>query len=391
MVPPLRIAFLSEFDPADRHACSGGNASMFSALARHVNEIVVLDSGWGGLDVIDRYLNSMSSDVQLRLRWRLRLLLAPILSRHIERQLVHCGCNVLFATYGFQYLFRVDVPRGMISAYTSDATPTIYKRSPVGQSFGSHVRLSRLFDSLITAFERNTFRNTDLLLWSSQWLHEEAVALYGLSARQSQVVDWGANIDAPEPEAHPPRIAPDAPLHLLFVGRDWSAKGGPMAVAVLRQLRLRGIDARLTVVGTQPPLSDLDSAMMIHRYLDKTDPQQLKQFVDLMRSSHFMMMMSLESYGFAYCEASAYGLPSLALRVAGVPVRDGVNGHSFPIGTDVDAIVNCILGYVADPKAYAAMRQKSRKEYEDRLNWDVWAQRTTDLLRSRLSESTQHK
>lgn len=164
-----------------------------------------------------------------------------------------------------------------------------------------------------------------------------------------------------------------------------------MAVAVLRQLRLRGIDARLTVVGTQPPLSDLDSAMMIHRYLDKTDPQQLKQFVDLMRSSHFMMMMSLESYGFAYCEASAYGLPSLALRVAGVPVHDGVNGHSFPIGTDVDAIVNCILGYVADPKAYAAMRQKSRKEYEDRLNWDVWAQRTTDLLRSRLSESTQHK
>ncbi|MDX5401425.1 MAG: glycosyltransferase family 4 protein [Rhodobacterales bacterium] len=274
----------------------------------------------------------------------------------------------------------------MVTAYTTDATPTIYKHSEVGRSFGSFVGASRLLDPAITRAERATFRKTDLLLWASEWLHAEATKLYHLSPDQSRVVNWGANIDRPAPETQALPLARNLPLRLLFVGRDWYAKGGPATVAALRMLRAQGIDARLSVVGTEPPPEDMDPAVDVYRFLDKTDPAQLALFTDLYRQSHFLVMLSFESYGFAYCEASAYGLPSLALRVAGVPVRDGVNGHSFPVATDPAALAACIMSYLADPTRYSALRRSTRKEYESRLNWEAWGQRTAGLLRTKLAE-----
>jgi glycosyltransferase involved in cell wall biosynthesis len=48
----------------------------------------------------------------------------------------------------------------------------------------------------------------------------------------------------------PPRERLDGPLRLLFVGRLSPRKGPDVAVAVLRQLLDRGLDARLSVVGS---------------------------------------------------------------------------------------------------------------------------------------------
>lgn len=382
---PLRVAYLCDFDPMDRSVYSGGNTRLFEALKSQVDEVHVLDNGWGRLDGVNNRIRKLPEAVQLRLRWRTHLALSPVLSRHIQKQLTDDHFDVLFGAYSFHSLCGVKVPGHMVSAYTSDATPTIYKRSPVGQSFGSYLSASRLLDPAITRAERATFRKTDLLLWASDWLHEAAVDLYGLAPGQSHVVNWGANIESPEPETTPLPISPQKPVHLLFVGRDWVAKGGPITVAVLRLLRARGIDARLSVVGTQPPAEDMDTGIEVYRYLDKSDPQQLALFTGLYRRAHFMVMMSYESYGFAYCEASAYGLPSLAQRVAGIPVRDGVNGHAFAIGTGAADLADRICTYLADPGSYAALRLSTRKEYENRLNWDAWGRRTAALLRAKVA------
>ncbi|MEE4346993.1 MAG: glycosyltransferase family 4 protein [Paracoccaceae bacterium] len=382
---PLRVAYLCDFDPFDQMVYSGGNARLFAALKANVDDVHVLDNGWGRLERVNKRIRKLPHSVELRLRWRAHLAMSPVLARHVERQLAQGDYDVLFGAYSFHSMCGVRVPDGMVTAYTSDATPTIYKRSPVGQSFGSFIGVSRLLDPAITRAERATFRKTDLLLWASDWLHEEAVDLYGLDPDQSHVVNWGANIDPPAPEAAPLPIAPDAPLRLLFVGRDWAAKGGPTTVAVLRMLRAQGIDARLSVVGTEPPPEDMDDAIDVYRFLDKSDPAQLALFTDLYRTAHFMVMLSFESYGFAYCEASAYGLPSLAMRVAGVPVREGVNGHAFAIGTAPEELANRIQAYLADPASYAALRLATRTEYEERLNWDAWGRRTAALLRAKVA------
>ncbi|MGY1814257.1 glycosyltransferase family 4 protein [Blastococcus sp. SYSU D00820] len=54
-------------------------------------------------------------------------------------------------------------------------------------------------------------------------------------------------------EVLPPRAELDGPLRLLYVGRLSPRKGPQVAVGTLRELRERGIDARLTVVGSVFP------------------------------------------------------------------------------------------------------------------------------------------
>ncbi|MDA3857056.1 MAG: glycosyltransferase family 4 protein, partial [Roseovarius sp.] len=238
-----------------------------------------------------------------------------------------------------------------------------------------------LIDPLILRAERQVFQATDLLFWPSEWLKSNADALYGLDPARSLVVPWGANIADPGPPKTPPRLAKAEPLHLLVLGRDWFAKGGPAAFETMERLRALGHDARLTVIGCTPPAFHRNAHVTVHPHLDKSRPDERATFDACLKSAHFMVMASFESYGFAFCEASAHGLPSLCLNVGGVPVRDGVNGHVIAAEGDPQvAFTALVIGYLENPAAYGALRATTRKEYETRLNWRAWGNTVRDRL-----------
>jgi len=354
---------------------------MYDALCEHVGEVHILSNHWGVAEPLRRLVMMMPDKFNLRLRWRLHLLLAPIIARQVRRELKAGQYDVLFSTYSFQSLFRVRPPYPMTVVHTSDATPTVYRNSEIGASFGSFLGLSRLIDPLILRAERATYRAADLLLWPSDWLREGANATYDLDPDTSLTVPWGANIQAPKADPNPPKLEPGQPLHLLFVGRDWYAKGGHITAATLATLRDQGIDAHLTVIGTTPPPEVDTTHLTVHPSLNKAIPDELALFTRLYQRSHFIVMPSMESYGFAFCEASAYGVPSLCYRAGGVPVRDGVNGFALPLGSEAPAFAEVITRYSHDPAAYDKLRSSTRKEFEEHLNWDAWGRRVAELLR----------
>ena len=376
----LKIAYLCDISPLHKNPYSGGNAQIYQALSRHAGQVTILNNGWHLAEPARRAIMASPDGINLRLRWRMHLALAPVIARGVRRELARGQYDVLFGAYSFQSMYRIRTPYPMVKAFTADATPTTYKRSEVGQSFGSYLSASRLLDPLFLRAETTVYRSLDLMLWPSDWLKTEADALYGSDPAASVVVPWGANIEDPGLAGTQPRMAPGAPVELLFIGRDWFAKGGPLVFETLQTLRARGVDARLTVIGTHPPEFHRDPAMTIMGPLDKSQPDQMAQFAVALRTAHFVVQPSFESYGFAYCEASAHGLPSLALRVGGVPVRDGINGFALPLGSTAADFADKVAAYLNDPAAYAALRASSRREYEDRLNWDAWGARAVALL-----------
>lgn len=376
-----KIAYLCDLSPHDPLTYSGGNARILAALKTHVGDVTVLESGWGRLDGLRRTILALPEPVTIRALWRLHLALAPLIAPAIERQLVQGRYDVLFAAYSFHALAGLRVPPGVFSVYTSDATPTTYKRSEVGQSFGSYLRLSRLLDPMILRAERNVFRKVDLLAWPTDWLKSGADELFGLDPERSVAVPWGANVPDVRPSDVPPALSPGAPVRFVLVGRDWIAKGGPLVFDTVKLLRDKGIDAQLAVMGLHPPAEFAADFVTAHGMLDKSDPAQLAQFEAVMRRAHFLFQPSFESYGFAFCEASAYGLPSLCLRIGGVPVRDGVNGHALPLGAGAADFAQTVEAYLAAPRTYEALRKSARREYEERLNWDAWGRRIDMLLR----------
>lgn len=376
---PLRIAYLCDLSPLDRSLYSGGNARIHDALHKHAGEVTVLPRRWGLAEPVRRVIRAMPEPVALRARWRAHFALRRVIASAVHRHLAGGAFDVLFGAYALHALAGVRVSDRMVTAYTSDATQTVYRLSEVGQAHGRHFALGHLLDDWVETRERAILRRMDLLLWPSSWLQDAAEERYGLDPGRSHLVPWGANIRTPQPPG-PRTLPPGGPIELLVVGRNWHAKGGPVAFDTMSVLRARGIDARLTVIGCSPPGHHRNAHVTVHRQLNKSVPSELATFEAALKAAHFMVMPSFESYGFAFCEAAAYGLPALCLRVGGVPVRDGLTGHALPPGADAEDFATQIMGYLADPAAYSRLSRTARSEFDARLNWDAWGAATADLL-----------
>jgi glycosyltransferase involved in cell wall biosynthesis len=382
----LKIAYLCDQSPSEKWSYSGGNTAIFNALQKHAGDVTVLDHDWGPVEWMRRAINSAPEPVVLRARWRIHLLLSKFIAAKVQQQLEKQDFDVLFCPYSFQCLCNVSPQKKLLTVFTSDATPTIYKKSAIGSYFGSYIGVSRFFDPLILEAERKVFTSTDIVLWASEWLKSRADQLYGLDASQSLHVPWGANIKAPERGRLIFKMPLNGPLRLLLIGRDWFAKGGPLAVEILDHLVSLGVDAHLTVVGCVPPDGDRRERMTVHAYLDKNDPAEKEIFESLFLNSHFLMMPSFESYGFAFAEASAYGLPSLGLRVGGIPIWEGVNGHALPKTAGKEDFAERILFYRQNEESYFNLRASSRQQYEEGLNWDAWGRKVSEIVTERLEE-----
>ncbi len=378
---PLKIAYLCDITPLDPNLYSGGNARMYQALQRHGAEVTILSNSWHRAEPLRRLMHALPEALNLRLRWRLHLLLGRLIARGVRRDLAKGDYDALFCAYSIQSLAGLGPVDTLPVVFTTDATPTTYKQSTVGQSFGSYLSASRYLDPWIARREKRILGDLDLMLCPTEWLQSGIKEAFDISGEQVQVLPWGANIDNVSSPKFETSLNADQAIELLFVGRDWFAKGGPIALEVLAELRARGIKAALTIVGCSPEGIEHSDGVTIIPQLDKSKPDDMAQFQTLFLNAHFLINPSFESFGFAYCEASAYGLPALAFRVGGVPVRDGVNGHALPLGSQATDFADVIAEYVANPSAHTALRKKSRTEYETRLNWDVWGQAVVAQIR----------
>jgi glycosyltransferase involved in cell wall biosynthesis len=376
----LRIAYLCDHSPLDRNLYSGGNARMYDALRAHAGDVTILSTFWHVAEPVRRLITAMPDAINLRARWRAHLALAPVIARGVRSELTRARYDVVFGAYAFQAMHHLRPPYPLVRAYTSDATQTIYRESEIGQRFERKFAGGGLLDRWVERCEARVFRAMDVLLWPSEWLMREAQARYALDPDRCHLVPWGANLP-PVPKPQPRSLPSSGPIELLLIGRDWFAKGGPIAFETLQTLRADGVDARLTVIGCKPPEFHLNEWVNVHPQLDKAIPAEAAQFDACLASAHVLLQPSFESYGFAFCEASAYGLPSLCLRVGGVPVRDGVNGFALPPGSTAEDFANRIKALIAEPGSYSALSQSARIEYEDRLNWDAWGKATATILR----------
>lgn len=373
----LRVAYLCDLSPQAAWSYSGGNTRIFEALGRHLGDVDVLPQGWFLAEPVRRAIAALPERLSVRARWRAHYALAPLIAPRLNRVLRTGRYDVLVCAYALHALSGVKPPARTLTVFTADTTVMSFKRSSVGAAFGGGW-LGRATDAAFVRAEARAIARADLVAWPSQWAASQARRVLGAGG---EVIPWGANLDFVEVPASPPPIGAGRPLNLLFVGRDWAAKGGPLAVAVLDALVARGIDARLTVIGAVPPPADLRARVRVLGLLDRSRPDQNAAYNDELAASHFLLQPSVEAYGFAFCEASAHGLPSLARAEGGVPVIDGVNGFALPPGAPAQAYADQVMELVTDPERYAALRASTRQRYVEALNWDAWARALAERVR----------
>ena len=94
-----------------------------------------------------------------------------------------------------------------------------------------------------------------------------------------------------------------------------------------------------------------------------------------------------DCYGIVFCEAAAYGVPSLAANVGGVGqiIRSGENGFLLSPKTDATGYAECIIQTI-EKDTYRALSDSAIADFSKRLNWNVWLEKTMDVLSELMTE-----
>lgn len=282
------------------------------------------------------------------------------------------------------------MPRLFFSAYLVSDVPLIYIGDTTFHLFNQYMSwqdesLAKLAEQL----ESLAIQKADKIIYCSEWAKQSAMQDYNADAKKIEVVEFGANIIENIPI--PDNVSPiNAPCNLLFIGRNWNMKGGNKVLEIYHNLKGRGFQCTLTIIGSEPPMSlPNDPNIEIYPFIDKTNSNDRLKFHEILTRSHFLILPTrFDCFGIAFCEACAYGIPSLGTNVGGVSqvIKEGENGFLFNIDASSLEYADKIEETFNNHTTYFELMKTARKDFEERLNWDIWLDKSNKIIEQLASE-----
>lgn len=360
----MNIAFLSSLNPANCNNWSGTLYYIYTSLQKE-HELTWI----GGTllsEIKDFHRGNFGSDVPF-VPERYALLFGKLLSDKLKNEYYDI---VVCRDYFFAAYLVVDIP----IIYIGDTTFQLFNQYLDCQD----KEFIRLADQL----EQSAILKANKIVYSSDWAKESAVRDYHVNVSKIEVIEFGANLDVlPHYDKEFPRYFP---CNLLFIGKNWKMKGGDKALEVYHLLKDRGFDCTLTIVGSNPPISLTEyPEIEVYPFIDKSTAEGRELFDKIWSRSHFLLLPTLfDCFGIVFCEASAYGVPSLGALTGGVSqvVRENENGFLFPVDAAPSEYADKIQKIFTEGEVYAKLRDTTRKQYEERLNWETWLAQMNRVL-----------
>jgi glycosyltransferase involved in cell wall biosynthesis len=221
------------------------------------------------------------------------------------------GTNFAF-TFQTQAMFDASLPDIPHFIYT-DHTHLENRNYPAPEA-GTPLSLTW------SQMEKGAYQNARMVFTMSRNISRSLISEYGCSPQRVKCVYAGSNVSA-EASGNIDRSRFSA-KNILFVGVEWERKGGPVLLEAFRLLRREHPEARLTIVGCSPQISEPG----VH--IEGRVP--LAEVARYYRSASVFCLPTLnEPFGLVFLEAASFGLPVVATRIGAIPeiVMDGKSGY----------------------------------------------------------------
>lgn len=366
------VAVTSPWDPSSPSAWSGVVLPMIVALRAEFDhvEFVPVTAGDAFLDRVHARLLGPSGRPHLS-AWSPPT--ARRRSRALARALVHLPADLpLIAIAATPDLLDVSKARRVVQI-TDSSFSALANSYPAFRDLPAPAKQSAI------RIEREVATRTEAFIVATQWSRDRLIEDVRVSPTRVHVARFGPAIARP-PVPSTSRSTIDSGLRLLFVASDWTRKGGDLAVASVTELRRRGHDVRLTVVGDVPQqlpghvvrTGRLDRAAMSEAYLTHD------ALLEPSRAS---------AGGVVVTDALHHGLPVLASATGGLTdlVIDGETGWLVvDDGTPaplVSAVEHRVLTSDRDQFSNAALRWA-----RENADWTSWAHSIREVLESPSNE-----
>ena len=219
-------------------------------------------------------------------------------------------------------------------------------------------------------WERTLYNRAAGIFTFSEYIRASFVGDYDLPENRVTVVGSGPNLAIESiPAARPARSEAHAP-NILFVGRDFEHKGGPVLIEAFKRVRREIPNVRLTIIGPKS-LDAREPGVEFLGYLRKDVPAEYAQIVNAYADADvFCLPTRYESFGIAFLEAMWFGLPVIGPDQWAIPemVEDGVTGRLVR-HEDVSTYAEYLLDLLRDPARARAMGRRGRERAEARFTW----------------------
>jgi len=366
----LKIAYLTATDPKDRHSWSGTHFYIYRALQEDLGDVDLLGpvkpffALWTGMIATGLSQKLLGK----RYNYRHSKLLAKAYARVANKMINAKQYDLIVAPAAVTFIpyLKTNVP----IVHIGDTT--------VVNSRNYHKALSNLFDFSwreTLEIEQMGLRKSSFLVYCSEWASLSAINDYKIPSGKVFTIPFGANLDTPPSRESLLNKKKTNTCNLLFMGVSWINKGGPIAYDAFIELNKMGIDATLTVCGCVPPAELKHEKLKIVPFIDKNVPDGFKQFSALfMQADFFILPTRFEGFGIVFCEASAFGVPSIASNTGGVSsaITEGKNGFLLPPGATGAEYAWLIASVFNDDEKYNKLVRSSRELFESELNWKSW-------------------
>ncbi|MGY1744232.1 glycosyltransferase [Blastococcus sp. SYSU D00695] len=208
-------------------------------------------------------------------------------------------------------------------------------------------------------------RDFGTVVCTTEWAAEE---FRRIGTRDLAVVPLGVDTAAFPARTGPRPGAPDGAVHLVMASRLSVEKRPAVAVAALRELRRRGVPARLVVAGEGPLRRSLQVATrgLPVQWLGFV-PDRARLAAALADADVALAPGPVETFGLAALEALACGTPVVADAGSALPAVLGPGAGRAARGTGA-AVADAVEDLLAVPEG---VRRRAARSRAEEYSWDA--------------------
>jgi len=373
----MRLAIVSVQDPDDIKVWSGIPSCILSEIRRQGVEVEIIGP-------LSRWFKWLYAPLVYFMRFRnksVQIDRHPIALSSFARQITRRMAGKKFdAVLSFSSIPISSLPTGIPVLFWTDAV----LQGMADYYAGKFANMSAGELSTGNRQEQAGLNRAAYALYSSEWAVEQAQRFYETRRGAVQALSFGANLPIEhgleQVTAWIDARSKTPPCTLLFIGVEWERKGGPLAWEVARILNEKGIPTTLRVVGCAAP-----EAPFVENYgfISKSTEAGRRRLTALYESATFFFLPTrAEAAGIVFCEASAFGLPSLASQTGGVQdyVLHEETGFCLPLDAPAAEYVACITRSLTENDMYRRLSLNAYSRYRTLMNWESSVRRLRRLV-----------
>lgn len=370
----IRIVGAAFGDPKDEKTYSGVPKYLFKAIEKQADIVAYVNSRqlrpWDIFEgAIDFSKIRKYGRPKINVNWLWRRRTIDKLSTRFKRQLskiggfdvvLQMGTHVHVSLEGIRHYCRTDM--------------TVLQGIKAKQFELDCIEKSRISEAVES--QKMIFKSCDGIFVNSNWAKQSIVNDYGIEWSKVYVIGAGVSIS----------LGLDIESkrqnnNILFIGRDWERKGGPLLIDAFKRIKEHIPKAKLTIIGCSPAISEPNVEVL--GYLDKKNERQRHIMNDAIRDATILCVPSLfDPFGMCWLEAQFCGLVPVTFNGEGrsEAIKDGVTGVLVEKGS-VEALSEAIMELLNNPDKTKTMSITGHRFVKDNFTWDQVAEKVLKVIK----------